>query len=243
LGNSCFRRHREGIRLARVDNNRLGSGLIRGRCHHRQWSPTGSSTNRLRSDRSDLRDPRRTRVDTTHAHNRLGAGGPNWRWTSSAAQGAAGSAMVVHLASPAPHPTDPVQSSAAPQRTRLGARRQRLCAGCPHRRDTPQGPTRHRPPPGRETPSIPPDHQMANRMRRPDQHPQTRIRLGPHPRGQPRRSENLDRTRGLHPQPDQNRRPNRLKPDYGKTDDHQRTTVCHHISHRQGDPGFSGRSS
>ena len=66
----------------------------------------------------------------------------------------------------------------------------------------------------RTTPNLPPHHQMANRMRRPDQHPQTRIRLGPYPPGQPRRSENLDRTRGLHPQPDQDRRPDRLKPDY-----------------------------
>ena len=31
------------------------------------------------------------------------------------------------------------------------------------------------------TKSVPPNHQMANRMRRPDRHPQTRIRLGPHP--------------------------------------------------------------
>ena len=76
-------------------------------------------------------------------------------------------------------------------------------ARCPHCRHTAQGPARCRPPARRETPSIPPNHQMAHRMRRPDQHPQTRIRLGPHPPGQPRRSENLDRTRGLHPQPDQ----------------------------------------
>ena len=111
-------------------------------------------------------------------------------------------------------------------------------ARCPHCRHTAQGPARRRPPAGRKTPSIPPNHQMANRMRRPDQHPQTRIRLGPHPPGQPRRSENLDRTRGLHPQPDQNRRPDRLKSDTGKIDDHQRSTVLPPIQPPTGRSGF-----
>ena len=38
---------------------------------------------------------------------------------------------------------------------------------------------------------------------------------GPHPPGQPRRSQNLDRTGGLHPQPGQDRRPDRLRPAIG----------------------------
>ena len=90
----------------------------------------------------------------------------------------------------------------------------------PRKREARPGPTT-----AGTTPDLPPHHQMANRMRRPDQHPQMRLRLGPHPPGQPRRSENLDRTRGLHPQPSQDRRPDRLKPDYGTIDNHQRPTV------------------
>ena len=62
------------------------------------------------------------------------------------------------------------------------------------------------------TPNLPQNRQVANRMRRPHQHPQTRIRLGPHPRGQPSGSENLDRAGNLHPQPDQDRRIDRLTP-------------------------------
>jgi hypothetical protein len=67
---------------------------------------------------------------------------------------------------------------------------------------------------------------------------QTRLRLGPHPPGQPRRSENLDRTRGLHPQPDQDRRHDRLKPDYGKIHDHHRSTVLPPFQPPTGRSGF-----
>ena len=84
-----------------------------------------------------------------------------------------------------------------------------------------KGKTRPGPTTAGTTPSLPPNRQMANRMRGPDQHPQTRIRLGPHPPGQPRRSENLDRTRGLHPQPDQDRRPR--PPETGHPDQNQPT--------------------
>jgi len=51
---------------------------------------------------------------------------------------------------------------------------------------------------------------MANRLRRPDQLPQARIRLGPHPAERPPRSFHLVRARGIHPQPGQDQRPCQL---------------------------------
>ena len=57
---------------------------------------------------------------------------------------------------------------------------------------------------------VPPHRQVAHRQRRPHQHPQTRLRMGPHPPGQHRRSPDLDRTRGPGPQPGQDQRPGRL---------------------------------
>ena len=51
---------------------------------------------------------------------------------------------------------------------------------------------------------------MADRKRRPDQHPQTRLRLGPQPPRHPRRSPDLDRTRSPGPQPDQDQHPGQL---------------------------------
>ena len=96
---------------------------------------------------------------------------------------------------------------------------------------------------GRTPPGVPPNRQMANRLRRPDQHPQTRIRLGPHPPGQPRRSENLDRTGDLHPQPDQDRRPHRLKTDPGKINNPENPQFIGPESRDRRHQRFSGRSS
>jgi hypothetical protein len=62
----------------------------------------------------------------------------------------------------------------------------------PWQRQTGQGPPRRR------TPArVPQDHEMANRVRRPDQQPQTRIWLGPNPPGWHQRNQDLDRTRAL----------------------------------------------
>ena len=47
--------------------------------------------------------------------------------------------------------------------------------------------------------NLPPHRQMANRQRRPDQLPQTRLRLGPHPHRRHRRCPDLDRTRRSSP--------------------------------------------
>jgi IS5 family transposase len=86
-------------------------------------------------------------------------------------------------------------------------------AGCPARlpptaataRPLPQPPAKNR-----ARPRFPPAGQMANRMRRTDQLPQTRIRLGPHPPRRQERSRDLVRTRDIHPQPGQDQRPGRL---------------------------------
>ncbi len=57
---------------------------------------------------------------------------------------------------------------------------------------------------------VPPHSQMANRGRRQDQLPQTRLRLGPRPPPRYRRCPDLDRTRGPRPQPGQDQRACRI---------------------------------
>jgi IS5 family transposase len=52
--------------------------------------------------------------------------------------------------------------------------------GCAHRRDPSQGPAQQDQTSPRTPSGIPANSEMANRKRRPHQHPQTRIRLGPH---------------------------------------------------------------
>jgi transposase, IS5 family len=56
------------------------------------------------------------------------------------------------------------------------------------------------------------DGEMANRKRRPHQHSQTRIRLGPHPHRQHRRCPHLDWTWRPGPPPRQDQRPDGLTP-------------------------------
>ena len=74
-------------------------------------------------------------------------------------------------------------------------------------------------------PAFRKNRQMAHRLRRPDQQPQTRIRLGPHPPGH-RRSPDLDRTRDLHPQPGQDRTARRV--DYPHKEDQHPVSSSHH---------------
>ncbi|MBG6134006.1 IS5 family transposase [Longispora fulva] len=61
-----------------------------------------------------------------------------------------------------------------------------------------------------ETTRFPRPHQVAHRLRRTHQPPQTPIRMGPRPPRRPRRRPHLVRTRRLHPQPHQNQRPDSL---------------------------------
>ena len=56
-------------------------------------------------------------------------------------------------------------------------------AGRAHRGDSPPGHHLSRPQGRRARPRLPQAGQVANRLRRPDQLPQTRLRLGPHPPG------------------------------------------------------------
>ena len=62
----------------------------------------------------------------------------------------------------------------------------------------------------RARPRLPPAGQMAHRLGRTDQLPQTRLRLGPHPPGPQARSRDLVRARGIRPQPGQDRSPGQL---------------------------------
>ena len=61
------------------------------------------------------------------------------------------------------------------------------------------------------TKSLPRNHEVANRSRGKDQHPQTRIRLGPDQDRRHRRRPHLGRLRRPGTQPDQDQRPHRLK--------------------------------
>ena len=57
---------------------------------------------------------------------------------------------------------------------------------------------------------VPPHGEMAHRQRRPDQHPQTRIRLGQNQNRPNRRRPDLGRTRSPRPQPSQDQCPGRM---------------------------------
>ena len=70
-------------------------------------------------------------------------------------------------------------------------------AGRPLRRRAPQGPTQRGPPPDREPTGVPQDGPLADRLRRPHQLRETRLRAEPHPHGRPRRRPNLVRARHL----------------------------------------------
>jgi IS5 family transposase len=74
----------------------------------------------------------------------------------------------------------------------------------------PKGQTQQRPASPGTTSSVPAAPEMANRLRRPHQHPQTRLRMGPNHDRHHRRSPDLDRTRSPRPQPHQDQRPGRL---------------------------------
>ena len=92
----------------------------------------------------------------------------------------------------------------------------------PRRRDPPQRQTQQGPARRRTKTSVPPNREMANRLRRPDQPPQTQLRMGPQHDRQHRRRPDLDRTRSPGPQPGQDRRPDRL------TGRQRPTTVAEH---------------
>jgi transposase, IS5 family len=77
--------------------------------------------------------------------------------------------------------------------------------GCAHRADPPPGKDLRHPPQDRAPPRLPPAGQVAHRLGRADQLPQTPLRMGPHPPGRQARSHDLVRTRGLRPQPGQDR--------------------------------------
>ena len=79
-------------------------------------------------------------------------------------------------------------------------------------RDSPQGPTRQSPTSPRTTTNVPTTPEMAYRLRRTDQQPQTQLRVGSNHDRHHRRCPDLDRTRNPRPQPSQDQRPGRLTP-------------------------------
>src|SRR5829696_2071738 len=108
-----------------------------------------------------------------------------------------------------------------------------------HRRHPPQRQTRQGPPSPRTSTGVPAHREVADRQRRQDQRPQTRLRLGPHPTGQHRRSKDLDRTRDPGPQPRQDRSSGQLiKSPTGDQPEHAEPPLA--LAHRPGT--ISGRS-
>jgi IS5 family transposase len=75
-----------------------------------------------------------------------------------------------------------------------------------------KGPTRQSPASPGTTTNVPTTREMAYRLRKTDQHPQTRLWMGPHHDRHHRRSPDLDRTRSPRPQPGQDLRPGQLTP-------------------------------
>jgi IS5 family transposase len=109
-----------------------------------------------------------------------------------------------------PHPSPSADRDRRP-RLRRGPRRERPTrARRAHRGDPAQGPTRQSATSPRTPPRVPPHRQVAHRQRSPHQHPQTPVRLGPHPPRRPRRGPDLDRARRPGPQPGQDRQPRRM---------------------------------
>ena len=72
-----------------------------------------------------------------------------------------------------------------------------------HGRDPAQGPTGAGAASRGAPAGVPADRQVAHRQRGPDQRPQARLRLGPHPHRRHRGCPDLDRARRVRPQPDQ----------------------------------------
>ena len=89
--------------------------------------------------------------------------------------------------------------------------------------------------------SVPATREMANRLRRPDQPPQTQLRMGPHHDRHHRRSPDLDRTRSPRPQPHQDRHPDRLTEPPGTPTRPPRKLSAR--TRRSAAPTSSGRSS
>ena len=103
-----------------------------------------------------------------------------------------------------------------PRLRRAEGRRQPPRAGGAHRGDPPQRQTGARPDRPRNTDgAFRRTVKWRTGMRRQDQHPQTRLRMGPNPHRRHRRSQDLDRPRSPGPQPDQDQRPRRLTGGHG----------------------------
>ena len=100
--------------------------------------------------------------------------------------------------------------------------------------------TQRRPPRVRTPTSLPRQGQMANRLRRPDQPHQTKLRLEPHRTHRHRRRPNLVRTRHLRPQPGQDRSADRMTapgPEFRAPSDHEQGTHAAALPHHD-EPAF-----
>jgi hypothetical protein len=87
------------------------------------------------------------------------------------------------------------------------------CPCCPGPTcDSPQGPTRQSPTSAPTTTNVPTAPEMAYRLRRTDQQPQARLRMGSNHDRHHRWCPDLDRTRNPRPQPGQDQRAGRLTP-------------------------------
>jgi len=136
---------------------------------------------------------------------------------------ASSSTTTSNPATPPTHPDSPRDRTRhRPHRTQTGhpgrgprlrrSRHRRLPPRPGHhpRRHPPHGPTQPSTTSRRTTTHVPTPREMANRLRRPHQPPQTQLRMRPLHDRHHRRRPNLLRTRSTRPQPHQDRRPHRL---------------------------------
>jgi IS5 family transposase len=127
----------------------------------------------------------------------------------------------------ADHPPGPPHTPRGHRRPRLRLSRRRARPARPGRalhRDPPPSQDLTSPESGRAPAQLPAAGQVAHRLGRPDQLPQTRLRLGPHPAGQQARGHDLVRARGIRPQLGQDRGNGQLTGPAGqpRTDAHAR---------------------
>lgn len=109
----------------------------------------------------------------------------------------------------------------------------------------PQGQARQSPPGPRALTRVPRPRQMANRMRRPHQPPQTPIRLGSQPRRRARTHRNLVRLRRSGPQPRQGRPPggHRMRTRQAPPDPHSEPAAPSGVAAGRRPPRPQGRFS
>ncbi len=130
---------------------------------------------------------------------------------------------------PPPHRTPTTHGHRRP-RLRRGERRTRPTRpGCAHGCHPTQGENLPGPPPDRAQPQLPKTRQVAHRIGRTHQLPQTCLRLGSQPPRRSARRSHLVRIRGLRPQPDQDRGARHVNRGHPQQREHAPAETRYHV--------------